>query len=164
MMVKRPMKKNPVRHLKKAKVEMNHSQKPRNPVTLEEFLPSWFRMKISHEGIDASCCHAEKGEEKSDDLSLEPSSEKAIESTPQEVNACEEKVTFTNDDLFLGDTPHNRPLYLVGYMHDERVNQILVDGGSSVNILPIHTVKELGIPMNKLSKSRVMFQGFNQGG
>ncbi|XP_070029780.1 uncharacterized protein [Nicotiana sylvestris] len=39
MMVKRSTKNNPVRHLKKAKVEMHHSQKPRNPVTLEEFLP-----------------------------------------------------------------------------------------------------------------------------
>ncbi|XP_070028860.1 uncharacterized protein [Nicotiana sylvestris] len=48
-------------------------------------------------------------------------------------------------------------------MRDERVNRILVDGGSSVNILPIHTVKELGIPMNELSESCVMIQGFNQG-
>ncbi|XP_070046401.1 uncharacterized protein [Nicotiana tomentosiformis] len=49
-------------------------------------------------------------------------------------------------------------------MRDERVNRILVDGGSSVNILPIRTVKELGIPMNELSKSRVTIQGFNQEG
>ncbi|XP_070014746.1 uncharacterized protein [Nicotiana sylvestris] len=74
------------------------------------------------------------------------------------------KVMFTNDDILLGDIPHNLPLYLVGYMRDERVNQILVNEGSSVNILPIHTVKEIGIPMNELSESRVMIQGFNQGG
>ncbi|XP_070019346.1 uncharacterized protein [Nicotiana sylvestris] len=49
-------------------------------------------------------------------------------------------------------------------MRDERVNRILVDGGSSVNILSIHTVKELGIPVNEFSKSRVMIQGLNQGG
>ncbi|XP_070039165.1 uncharacterized protein [Nicotiana tomentosiformis] len=49
-------------------------------------------------------------------------------------------------------------------MRDERVNQILVDRGSSVNILPIRTVKELGIPINDLSESRVMIQRFNQGG
>ncbi|XP_070022412.1 uncharacterized protein [Nicotiana sylvestris] len=54
----------------------------------------------------------DEGEEKSDDLPLEPSPKKLIESTPQEVNACEEKVTFTNDDLLLGDTLHNRMLYL----------------------------------------------------
>ncbi|XP_070039293.1 uncharacterized protein [Nicotiana tomentosiformis] len=163
MMVKRPRRWNPVKHLKKAKVEVNHSQKPLNPVTLEEFLPSWFRMKISHGVIDASCCHADEGKEKSDDLPLAPSSEKLIESTPQEVNAFEEKVTFTNDDILLGDTLHNRPLYPVCYMRDERVNRILVDGGSSVNILPIRTVKELGIPRNELSERRVMIQGFNQG-
>ncbi|XP_070050774.1 uncharacterized protein [Nicotiana tomentosiformis] len=156
-MVKRPRRWNPVKHLKKAKVEVHHPQKLRHPVTLEEFLPSWFCTKISRGGIDISCCHADEGEEKSDDLSLAPSSEKLIESTPQEVNACEENVTFTNDDLLLGDTLHNHPLYLVGYMCDEKVNRILVDGGSSVNILPIHTVKELGIPMNELSESHSDF-------
>ncbi|XP_070011134.1 uncharacterized protein [Nicotiana sylvestris] len=163
-MVKRPRKRNPVKYLKKAKVEVHHLQKPRHPVTLEEFLPSWFHTKISHEGIEASCCNVDNGEEKNDVLPLAPSLEKLIESTPQEVNTCEEKVTFTNDDLLLGDTLLNRSLYLIGYMSDEKVNRILVDGGSSVNILPIRTGKELGIPMNKLSESRVMIQGFNQGG
>lgn len=133
-------------------------------MTLEEFFPSWFRTKISHEGIDASRFHADKREEKSDDLPLAPSSKKLIESTPQEVNACAKNVMYTNDDLLLGDTLHNHPLYLIGYMCDERVNQILVDGGSSVNIFPVRTVKELGIPMNELSESHVMIQGFNQGG
>ncbi|XP_070007654.1 uncharacterized protein [Nicotiana sylvestris] len=159
MMVKRPRRWNLVKYLNKAKVEVHHPQMPRHPVTLEEFSLSWFHMKISHEGIDASCCHADKGEENSDDLLLAPASEKPIESTPQEVNACDEKVTFTNDDLLLGDTSHNHPLYLVGYIRDERVNRILVDGGSSVNILLIHTAKELGISMNELSESRVMIQG-----
>ncbi|XP_070052704.1 uncharacterized protein [Nicotiana tomentosiformis] len=163
-MVKRSRRWSPVKHLKKAKVEVRHPQKPRHLVTLEEFLPSWFRTKVSHEGIDASCCHTDKGEEKSEDLPSTPSSRKLAESIPQEVNACEEKVTFTNDDLLLGDTPHNHPLYLVGYMLDERVNRILVDGGSSMNILPIRTVKELSIPMNEVSESCVMIQGFNQGG
>ncbi|XP_070032659.1 uncharacterized protein [Nicotiana tomentosiformis] len=50
------------------------------------------------------------------------------------------------------------------YMRDERVNRILVDEGSLVNILLIHTVKELRIPMNELSESHVMIQRFNQGG
>ncbi|XP_070040997.1 uncharacterized protein [Nicotiana tomentosiformis] len=111
-------------------------------------------MLISRDSIEASCCNANKGEEKSDDLPLAPSPEKLIDSIHQEVNTCEEKVTFTNDDLLLGDTLHNRPLYPVGYMRDKRVNRILVDGGSSVNILPILTVKELGIPMNELLESR----------
>ncbi|XP_070041508.1 uncharacterized protein [Nicotiana tomentosiformis] len=163
-MVKRPMKHNPVRRLKKGKVEARHPQNPRHPVTLEDFLPCWFRMKIFRDGIEASCCNADKGEEKSDDLPLAPFLKELIESIPQEVNACEEKFTFTNDDLLLGDTLHNRPLYSIGYMRDERVNRILVDGASSVNILSICTVKELGIPMYELSESHVMIQGFNKEG
>ncbi|XP_070020850.1 uncharacterized protein [Nicotiana sylvestris] len=85
----------------------------------------------------------------------ESKDEELLESDKAEVNQ-------PDDDE--GDTPHNRPLYLVGYMRDERVNRILVDGGHSMNILPIHIVKELGIPMNELSESRVMIQGLNQGG
>ncbi|XP_070039747.1 uncharacterized protein [Nicotiana tomentosiformis] len=100
---------------------------------------------IFRDDIEASYCNADKGEENSDDLLLAPSSEYLIESIPQEVNACEEKVTFTNDDLLLGDTLHNCPLYLISYMCDERSNRIVVDGGSSVNILLICTVKEFGI-------------------
>ncbi|XP_070056825.1 uncharacterized protein [Nicotiana tomentosiformis] len=49
-------------------------------------------------------------------------------------------------------------------MRDERVNRILVNGGSSVNLLPICIGKELGIPINKLLESRVMIQRYNQGG
>ncbi|XP_070045881.1 uncharacterized protein [Nicotiana tomentosiformis] len=163
-MVKTPRKQNLVKHLKKEKVEVHHPQNPRHPMTSEEFLLSWFCTKISHNCSEAFCCHASKEEEKNDDLPLAPSSEELIKSIPQEVNACEEKVMFTNDDLLLGDTPHNRPLYLVGYMRDERVNRILFDGGSLVNILPIGIVKELGIPMNELSESHVMIQGFNHWG
>jgi len=44
------------------------------------------------------------------------------------------------------------------------VNCILVDDGLIVNILSLKTMKELGIPMNELSLSYLMIQGFNQGG
>uniref|UniRef100_M1DNM7 Reverse transcriptase family protein n=1 Tax=Solanum tuberosum TaxID=4113 RepID=M1DNM7_SOLTU len=39
-----------------------------------------------------------------------------------------------------------------------------MDEGSGVNILPIHTLKELGITTGELSESRLLIQGFNQGG
>jgi hypothetical protein len=41
------------------------------------------------------------------------------------------------------------------------VNCILVDDGSTVNILPLKTIKELWIPMDKLFLSHMMIQGFN---
>ncbi|CAL9018760.1 unnamed protein product [Prunus brigantina] len=41
---------------------------------------------------------------------------------------------------------------------------MLVDGGSAVNIMPKSTMMKLGITMDELSRSRLMIQGFNQGG
>ncbi|KAL0298907.1 UNVERIFIED_CONTAM: hypothetical protein Sradi_6550500 [Sesamum radiatum] len=70
-------------------------------------------------------------------------------------------ITFTNEDLLLGSKPHNRPLFVAGYV---QVNRILIDGESAVNILPLQILKEIEIPTDELSNSRLMIQGFNQGG
>ncbi|KAL0337531.1 UNVERIFIED_CONTAM: hypothetical protein Scaly_2028200 [Sesamum calycinum] len=73
-------------------------------------------------------------------------------------------ITFTDEDLLLGSKPHNRPLFVAGYVREQKVNRILIDGGSAVNILPLRILKELEIPIDELSNSRLMIQGFNQGG
>ncbi|XP_027178001.1 uncharacterized protein LOC113777160 [Coffea eugenioides] len=44
------------------------------------------------------------------------------------------------------------------------MNRILIDGGSAVNIMSVRAMKELGISSDELSQSRLMIQGFNQGG
>ncbi|KAL0411451.1 UNVERIFIED_CONTAM: hypothetical protein Slati_3734800 [Sesamum latifolium] len=79
-------------------------------------------------------------------------------------NECMSTITFTDEDLFLGSKPHNRPLFVAGYAREQKVNMILIDGGSVVNILLLRTLKELGVPMDELSNSRLMIQGFNQEG
>ncbi|KAL0433619.1 UNVERIFIED_CONTAM: hypothetical protein Slati_2696200 [Sesamum latifolium] len=76
---------------------------------------------------------------------------------------CMSTITFTDEDLLLESKPHNRPLF-VADMYVKKVNRILIDGGSAVNILPLRILKELGIPIDELSNSRLMIQGFNQGG
>ncbi|KAH0773669.1 hypothetical protein KY290_010806 [Solanum tuberosum] len=53
---------------------------------------------------------------------------------------------------------------MVGFACEKRVNIILVDGGCGINILPIRTMRELGISTTDLSESRLMIQGFNHGG
>ena len=92
------------------------------------------------------------------------SSEKSIELSSQEAHVCDTKITFTDIDLLFGKTLHNRPLYMVGHVLEKKINTILIDEGSGVNILPIHTLKELGITIGELSESRLLIQGFNQGG
>ncbi|KAK4406239.1 hypothetical protein Sango_0630400 [Sesamum angolense] len=77
---------------------------------------------------------------------------------------CMSTITFTDKDLLLGSKPHNRPLFIAGYVREQKVNRILIDGGSAVNILPLRILKELEIPIDELPNSRLMIQGFNQGG
>ncbi|KAL0381152.1 UNVERIFIED_CONTAM: Transposon Tf2-12 polyprotein [Sesamum angustifolium] len=55
-----------------------------------------------------------------------------------DIDDCMSTVTFTDEDLLRGSKPHNRPLFVAGY--------------------------ELEIPIDELSNSRLMIQGFNQGG
>ncbi|KAL0439247.1 UNVERIFIED_CONTAM: hypothetical protein Slati_2407700 [Sesamum latifolium] len=50
---------------------------------------------------------------------------------------CMSTITFTYEDLLLGSKPHNCPLFVVGYVREQKVNRILIDGGSAVNILPL---------------------------
>ncbi|GAA0173819.1 hypothetical protein LIER_27355 [Lithospermum erythrorhizon] len=73
-------------------------------------------------------------------------------------------VTFTNEDLPQEDGVHNNPLYVSGYVNESRISRMLVDGGSAVNILPLQTLKLLGISTEDLQQSHIIIQGFNQGG
>ncbi|KAM1486003.1 hypothetical protein ACFX2I_000250 [Malus domestica] len=41
---------------------------------------------------------------------------------------------------------------------------MLVDGGSAINIMPKSTMTAIGIKVDELSLSRLLIQGFNQGG
>ena len=61
-------------------------------------------------------------------------------------------VTFIDDDILLSSKPHNRPLFMAGYIKEQKVDRILVDGGSAVNVMPKFTVHNLGITIEKLSK------------
>ncbi|KAL0420211.1 UNVERIFIED_CONTAM: hypothetical protein Slati_3044000 [Sesamum latifolium] len=71
--------------------------------------------------------------------------------------------TPSNEDLLLGSKLHNRSLFVLGFIQEQRVNRILIDGGSAVNIMPKTTMKKLGITSEDLSRSRLTIQGFDQG-
>jgi hypothetical protein len=69
---------------------------------------------------------------------------------------CTTKISFNDEDLLLGLKLHNQPLFIKGYVDEKMVNRILVDDGSTINILPLKTMKELGIPMDELFPSHLM--------
>ena len=81
--------------------------------------------------------------------------------SPVQCASCNIAVTFTDDDLLLGSKSHNRPLFVTGYIREEKVRRILVDEGSTINIMPKFTINDLGITVEELSRSRTMIQGFN---
>lgn len=114
------------------------------PIILEDFLPERFVE------IYVAPCYAIH-----DHLEGESDEEKTLDYA---------QIIFGDDDLLLDPTSHNRLLFMAGYVKEQRVNRILLDGGSAVNILPLQTLKKLDIPTEDLSQSRLMIQGFKQGG
>ncbi|KAG9458163.1 hypothetical protein H6P81_002671 [Aristolochia fimbriata] len=89
--------------------------------------------------------------------------EQAIE-PPQIKEVHSTSISFNESDMLLGERFHNRPLFVSGAIKDRWINRILLDSGSTVNILPIQTLKNVGLVANDLQASSLMIQGFNQEG
>ncbi|KAM1940933.1 hypothetical protein ACFX13_028575 [Malus domestica] len=78
--------------------------------------------------------------------------------------ATHDVINFTDEDLLLGSRPHNRLLFVSGYIREHKVNRMLMDGGSAINIKLKSTMITIGIKVDELSLSCLLIQGFNQGG
>jgi len=52
-----------------------------------------------------------------------------ISETPTQCASCNMVVPFTDDDLLLGSKPHNRPLFVAGYIKEQKVDRISIDRG-----------------------------------
>jgi len=81
--------------------------------------------------------------------------------TPVQCASCNTAITFINYDLLLGSKPQNCPLFVASCIKEQKVDCILIDGGSVVNIMPKSIMYELGITIEGFSKSRIVIQGFN---
>ena len=72
-------------------------------------------------------------------------------------------IDFLDEDLLLGSKLHNRPLYVFGYIREQRFDLILIDNGSAINIISKSIMRQLGILIDELSNSKMVIEGFNQG-
>ncbi|MQL99771.1 hypothetical protein Taro_032495 [Colocasia esculenta] len=61
----------------------------------------------------------------------------------QVYEALAEIFTFTEEDMLLSSPYHNRPLYMKGKVNDNELNQILIDPGASINLMPYKTFESL---------------------
>ncbi|MQL99182.1 hypothetical protein Taro_031907 [Colocasia esculenta] len=57
----------------------------------------------------------------------------------QAYEALAANVTFTDEDMLLSSLCHNRPLYMKGQANGNKLNQILIDPGASINLMPYKT-------------------------
>lgn len=71
------------------------------------------------------------------------------------VNSRTTGITFTDEDMLVGTSDHNRPLYVSGGKHMYR---ILIDAGSSINIMPLKVLKTL-VMNRKFSSEKVTIHG-----
>jgi hypothetical protein len=56
---------------------------------------------------------------------------------------------------------HMKPLYIKGYLDGKPVNQMLVDGGACVNIMPCAMFEKLGHKEEELMKMNMTLSGFS---
>ncbi|VFQ70040.1 unnamed protein product [Cuscuta campestris] len=71
-----------------------------------------------------------------------------------------EPIVFLDEDLPLIPSPHRTPLVISMAIHKFFVNRILVDTGSSVNVLYWEAAQQLGIRKEDLTKLNMPLSGF----
>ncbi|XP_075110734.1 uncharacterized protein LOC142181600 isoform X2 [Nicotiana tabacum] len=74
------------------------------------------------------------------------------------------RITFSDDELPMEGTEHNRALYLIVKCEDSVVSRVLVDNGYSVNICPLSTLQKLKIGTERIHLNIVCVRGFDGGG
>jgi len=50
---------------------------------------------------------------------------------------------------------------VTSFVKEQKVDHILVNGGSAINVMPKSTMHDLGITIEELLKNQMMIQGFN---
>ncbi|XP_019172919.1 PREDICTED: uncharacterized protein LOC109168362 [Ipomoea nil] len=73
---------------------------------------------------------------------------------------CREPIVFTDKDLPAGETPHRDTLVIAMDINGVVVRRILVDTGSSVNVLYLETFTKMGLTREQLRPVNTPLAGF----
>ncbi|XP_019178297.1 PREDICTED: uncharacterized protein LOC109173512 [Ipomoea nil] len=73
---------------------------------------------------------------------------------------CREPITFTDKDLPTGETSHRDALVIAMDVNGVVVRRILVDTGSSVNVLYLETFAKMGLTREQLNPVKTPLAGF----
>ena len=85
------------------------------------------------------------------------------ENTPQKntMISSEKEITFDETDMEEIQDPRHDGLVITQYMANHFVRRILVDGGSSVNIVLLNTLKRINIPESEILRRSLVLIGFS---
>jgi hypothetical protein len=80
--------------------------------------------------------------------------------SPEYLKWSEVSITVDRrDDPDFIPTPGRYPLIISPIIKDNKINRVLVDGGSSINILFLKTIDQMGLPRMALQSCRVPLRG-----
>ncbi|XP_070025217.1 uncharacterized protein [Nicotiana sylvestris] len=71
------------------------------------------------------------------------------------------RVTFSDEELPVEGTEHNRALYLTVKCEDSVVTRVLVDNSSSANIFPLSTLSKLKVEDERIHKNNICVREFD---
>jgi len=71
------------------------------------------------------------------------------------------KITFHEDELPPEGLGHNKALHITMQCEDYFITRILINGGSSVNICPLVTLKKLGKGMHEIKDRAINVKAFD---
>ncbi|KAM1705624.1 hypothetical protein ACFX2K_027872 [Malus domestica] len=131
-------------------------------LTLEEGLPTHFSIEEALRLPKKMRLALAAVLESPNDHEMQESKNEGLKLRPHECATCcaiEDAIHFTDEDLLLGSKPHNRYFFVSGYVREHKVNRMLVDGGSAINIMPKSTMTTIGIKADELSLSHLLIQG-----
>ncbi|XP_070002220.1 uncharacterized protein [Nicotiana sylvestris] len=74
------------------------------------------------------------------------------------------RITFSDDELPVEGTEHNKALYLTVKCENFMVTRVLIDNGSSANICPLFTLNKLKVDDERIHKNNICVRGFDGGG
>ncbi|XP_019241374.1 PREDICTED: uncharacterized protein LOC109221349 [Nicotiana attenuata] len=71
------------------------------------------------------------------------------------------KISFSDDHLPEEEAGHNKALHLMVKCEGHYVKRVMIDGGSSVDVCPLSTLKQLNIDTNRIRTSSVIIRAFD---
>ncbi|KAM1551305.1 hypothetical protein ACFX10_043456 [Malus domestica] len=89
-----------------------------------------------------------------DDHEVQETKNEVLKLQPHEYAPCyaaHNTINLTNEDLLLGSKPHNRHLFIFGYVVENKINRMLLDGRLAISIIPKSTMATIGIKVDELS-------------